>query len=112
MDFVMIDEGFHVLVDDCRTVPNGIIIRDPRIAIQVLRRLMKQIKSVSWDNDMGYSWEYEGRNLIKQFLQDCKNANIWPVIFLVTSNPIARKDMEGTLIQYGYEATQEGWIHQ
>ena len=101
----------HVLIDDCRD-GGDVIIRNPNHAIHVLRRLGKQVESVSWDNDMGYGWELEGRNLLKQYLTDCRNQKHWPTMFIVTSNTVAAKDMEVSLKQAGYKfVPYKGWIH-
>lgn len=100
-----------VCIDDCRTL-GDIQIRNPKVAIQVLRRLLKSIRLTYWDNDMGGGWEFEGRNLLKQFLQDCKNANYWPHVVIVTSNSVAALDMESTLKSYGYTKQIHGsWTH-
>jgi hypothetical protein len=56
-------EHFTVLVDDIRNgIDYSLVIRDPRIAIEILRKVLKKIYLISWDNDMGFNWEYEGRN--------------------------------------------------
>lgn len=101
------DGTLYVCIDDTRTLGN-VNIKDPRIAIQVLRRLLKQIAVTFWDNDMGHGWEYEGRNLLKQFIQDCKNANHYPFIAIVTSNTVAADDMVLTLRQAGYVLKDNG----
>lgn len=96
----------HVLVDDTRTF-GQVIIKDPRVAIQVLRRILKSIELIGWDNDMGYGYEFEGRVLIRQFLQDCKNAKHFPRVYIVTGNSVAREDMYKTLKEFGYEPTHD-----
>lgn len=92
---------FNILVDDQRD-GGDIIIRNPTVAIATLRRIMRSIRCVSWDNDMGHGWDYEGRKLLKQFLSDCKNDDYWPEIVLVTANTRAFDDMVQTLMYYKY----------
>lgn len=108
----MTEATLHVLIDDTRDLGADVIIRKPDVAIAVLRRLLKQTARTYWDNDLGGGWELEGRNLLKQHLQDCANAGHYPEVVVVTSNSVAARDMIGTLQQYGY--TQEGnepWRH-
>lgn len=94
-------DTFSVCVDDCRTL-GDVNIQNPEVAIKVLRRLLKSITHVYWDNDMGYGYELEGRVLLKQFIQDCQNAKLFPGIVIVTGNSVAAQDMEITLQQAGY----------
>lgn len=101
-------DALSVCVDDSRTL-GDVNIRNPAVAIQVLRRLLKSISLVYWDNDMGYGYELEGRVLLKQFLQDCKNAGVFPGIMIVTGNSVAAKDMEASLQQAGYKLVDGRW---
>lgn len=102
----------YVLVDDTRNY-GDVIIRNPKVAIQVIRRIHKSITTIGWDNDMGHGWEYEGRNLLKQFMADCKNAKYWPNVQVITSNVVARMEMNKTLEENGYKLDDDGvnWIH-
>jgi hypothetical protein len=101
----------YVVIDDAKSL-GDVQVRDPRLALTVLRRLEKQITAVGWDNDMGYGWENEGRNLMKAWLQDCKNSNRFPIVYILTGNNIAEKEMKLTLQDYGYEYREnEGWFH-
>lgn len=102
----------YVVIDDARSL-GDVQVRDPRLALTVLRRLEKHITAVGWDNDMGYGWDNEGRNLMKKWLTDCKNSNRFPIVYILTSNTIAQKEMELTLKDYGYEFIEnEGWFHK
>lgn len=101
-----------ICVDDTRSFGH-MQIRDPTVAIMVLRRLLKQTRLTYWDNDMGYGWEYEGRNLLKQFIQDCKNAKWYPHVVIVTSNSVAAEDMKRTLVEadYAWNNKEGAWVH-
>lgn len=101
----------YVLVDDLRNY-GDVIIRDPRIAIKVIRRIHKSITTIGLDNDMGHGWEHEGRNLLKQFMADCKNEKYWPKVQIVTSNTVAMIEMYKTLQENGYQLDSNGvdWI--
>lgn len=101
-------EAFSVCVDDSRTL-GDVNIPNPQIAIQVLRRLLKSISHVYWGNDMGYGYELEGRVLLKQFLQDCKNAGVFPKVVIVTGNTVAERDMTLSLQQAGYKLVDNMW---
>lgn len=104
-----------VLVDDKREPPSEegvIIVRDPRVALNTLCMLTK-IHTLAMDNDMGHGWEFEGRNILKRFLEVCQaeTASYPAFVLLVTSNGPAASDMAGTLRQHGY--TREGvdrWV--
>lgn len=93
------------MVDDCRDYGgegNDIIIRNPKIAVEVLRRLHKQIGTLFMDNDMGLG--PEGKDILVQFLQDCKHQNFYPKdVYLVTDNTPARDHMKLTLEVHGYQ---------
>jgi hypothetical protein len=99
---------FSVCVDDSRTL-GDVNIKNPEVAIAVLRRLLMSISHVYWDNDMGYGYELEGRVLLKQFIQDCKNAGHFPAVMIVTGNSVAARDMETTLQQAGYKLDDGMW---
>lgn len=97
----------RIMVDDKRDHggDGAIIIRDPRIALQTLRRLHRQIGVLLMDNDMGYSFEFEGRSILKQFMQDCRNAKDYPPkVVLVTSNLPAAMAMSDLLTEHGYKS--------
>lgn len=108
----MDDNGLlDVCIDDCRNI-GDVIIRDPRVAIEVLRRLGKRVGHTYWDNDMGYGWEREGRHLLKQFIKDCKSAKWYPTIQIVTSNSVAAEDMRATLKAANYMLDADNrWVH-
>lgn len=108
----MTEATLHVLIDDTRDLGADVIIRKPDVAIAVLRRLLKQTARTYWDNDMGGGWELEGRNLLKQHLQDCANAGHYPEVIIVTSNSVAERDMFVTLERYGYSRKDARlWTH-
>jgi hypothetical protein len=107
--------NLFVLVDDKRECAEDgtIIVRDPRVAFDVLCRL-SPIHTLAMDNDMGHGWEFEGRNILKKYLSACEpwlgsgQALIgpnpsYPVhVVLVTSNEPAAKSMRDLLREHGY----------
>jgi len=99
-------QRIEVCVDDERNL-GDVNIRNPVAALGVLRKLLPGISRIYWDNDMGYGWEYEGRNLLKSFMEDCKRTNLFPVVSIVTANPIAAEDMCKTLEAAGYKGSPD-----
>lgn len=75
----------------------------PHVALATLRRLHKQIGTLFMDNDMGGGFEVEGRNILKQFLTDCKNQKHYPAsVHIVSSNEPASRVMASMLKEHGY----------
>ena len=88
------------MVDDSRDM-GDVIIRNPNVAQEVLRRLHKSIGTLIMDNDMGSG--PEGKDILVLFLQDCKNQKFYPKdVIIVTSNTPAQGHMKVTLEQHGY----------
>jgi hypothetical protein len=100
-----VNDLLSVCVDDSR-VMGDINIRNPNVALATLRRLHKQIGTLLMDNDMGGPFEVEGRNILKQFLTDCKNQNHYPKsVHILTSNTPAAEAMALSLKEHGYRKT-------
>ena len=97
---------FSVCIDDSREC-GTVNVKDPRAGLTVLRRLHKQMSILYMDNDMGHGWEFEGRNILRQFLVDCRNAKHYvPQVMIVTSNCAAREAMIADLTSHGYRKHQ------
>ena len=94
-----------VLVDDKRECAQDgtVIIRDPRVALNVL--CMLAVHTLAMDNDMGHGWDFEGRNILKKFLEVCRAQTAsYPVhVVLVTNNEPAAKSMRDLLREHGYK---------
>ena len=95
--------SLHVLVDDQRNF-GDVIIRNPESAVAVIRRLFKDITTLSMDNDMGGS--VQGYEILEQILQDSKNSTHYiPTVCVVTGNIAAARRMSEDLTAAGYHLT-------
>lgn len=118
--------SYHVLVDDqrdtfeasvdgeplSRSPPGAVIIRDPRVAVDLLMKMHGNIRYLGMDNDMGAvgksavgedAWSFEGRNILKQYLDICANTDVYPAqVEILTSNIPALMEMQKQLHDHGY----------
>ncbi len=113
--------SYHVLVDDQRDTletydsgevcspspPGAVIIRDPRVAVDLLMKMHGNIRYLGMDNDMGAvgedAWSFEGRNILKEYLDICANTDMYPAqVEILTSNTPALMEMQKQLHDHGY----------
>lgn len=96
----------HVIVDDIREEGADVIIRNPYMALDVLRAIDRMprgimgagIRKLSMDNDMGTG--PEGKDILYQALGEL--AHKPHEVVIVTSNPVAAQHMRQTLERHDY----------
>lgn len=86
-----------------------VTIRNPEIVIEVLRPLLKSVSRVYWDNELGHGSDFEGRVLLKQFVQECEIAKEFPEVVITAVGVAARREMELTLQEAGYVLNGSTW---
>ena len=96
----------HVIIDDIRDEGADVVIRNPYLALDILRAIdrmprgMKdvRIRKLSMDNDMGAG--PEGKDILYQALGEL--AHKPDEVVIVTSNPVAAQHMRQTLERFAY----------
>ncbi len=92
-----------LLIDDVKDLSGfDVIVRTAEAARLLLFANGIRWEGVAFDNDLGTT--LEGRHLLEEYLQTCKNAGLRyiPEILLVTNNPVAREAMKTSLLDHGY----------
>lgn len=92
----------YLLIDDIRALDVDVTCRTPEEGLERLRQ--GGITHLVLDNDM--ATKMEGRDVLRMaFQEDIVPKNV----FLVTSNPIAKRAMEDDLRDNGYVMGSHGW---
>ena len=97
---------FHLLIDDVRELNMDLTVRTSAEGKRALAE--NPVTHLYMDHDLGED-DGECRNGYEVLTWALDNGHCPPKVYLVTMNPVGKRNMVDALEAYGYEKHTSGW---